>query len=140
MAADRKNQLTPVARRLRKQATEPERLLWRHLRSRRIGLKFCRQVPLGGYVVDFACFEKRVVIELDGSQHATDEGRTADADRDAALAEAGFRVLRFWNHQVYEDVETVCEQIYAACMNAPSIDDSPSPYPTGGEGTLAESS
>ncbi len=130
----RKNPLIPVARRLRKQATEPERLLWRYLRARHLGPKFRRQVPLCGYVVDFASFEKKVIIKLDGSQHATEEGLAADAVRDAKLAEGGFRVLRFWNHQVYEDIETVREQIYAACMS-PTGTPSPCPSPTRGEGT-----
>ena len=125
--------LTTAARALRKRSTEPERRLWRALRARRTGFKFRRQVPLCGYVVDFVCFAANVVVELDGSQHASRRGQAVDSLRDARLAEAGFRVVRFWNHEVYDDMETVLEQIYAVC----AAEDSPSPCPSPieGEGT-----
>ena len=123
---------TCIARRLRRQATEPERLLWSALRARRLHVKFRRQVPLCGYVVDFACFEGKVVVELDGSQHGTEPGRGADALRDARLAEAGFQVVRFRNAQVYRELPTVLEQIYALCRSSESP--SPRPSPARGEG------
>jgi len=106
-----------IARTLRKRSTEPERILWRHLRNRRLEYKFRRQVPLCGFIVDFACLEKKVVIELDGSQHGTERARATDTIRDARLKGAGFRVLRFANKQVYEDLPTIIEQIYAICSN-----------------------
>lgn len=112
-----KNELTPLARTLRKRATEEERLLWRHLRGRRMGFKFRRQTLLCGYIVDFVCFEKKVVIELDGSQHAETAHRTADKIRDARLRAAGFRVLRFWNRQVRESLDAVREHIYEVCRS-----------------------
>ena len=112
--------LTRFARRLRKRSTPPERLVWRHLRARRMGPKFRRQVPLCGYIVDFACYEKMIVIELDGSQHGTPSGRAADRIRDARLSAAGFQVLRFWNSQVYKDLDAVLEEIYRACLDADS--------------------
>lgn len=124
-----KHPLTPIARTLRKRSTKHERILWRHLRDRQLSaFKFRRQVPLCGYVVDFACFESKVVVELDGSQHATKQGRAADASRDALLAEAGFRVLRFWNRQVTKELPTVLETIYEVCRSRPSL--SPSPEET----------
>lgn len=103
--------LTQNARALRQRSTEAERRLWRALRARRLEYKFRRQVPLRGYIVDFLCIKQRVVIELDGSQHATPEGRAADAERDANLAEAGFRMLRFWNHEIFEELPVVLERI-----------------------------
>lgn len=112
--------LTTTARTLRKQSTEPEQRLWRALRSRRLGFKFRRQVPLCGYVVDFVCFEASLIVELDGSQHASKGGQAADRVRDARLEEAGFQVMRFWNHEIYEDMETVLEQIYAMCTREAS--------------------
>ena len=116
-----KHPLTPIARGLRKRSTKHERILWRHLRDRQLGdFKFRRQMPLGGYVVDFVCLETKVVVELDGSQHATKEGRAADAIRDAVLAEAGFRVLRFWNRQTTKELTMVLETIYEVCRSRQS--------------------
>jgi len=89
----REGQKLGAARKLRRTQTDAERRLWQYLRAKRFeGIKFRRQVPLGPYVADFACFEHKVIIELDGSQHA--DG-TSDATRDAALAKLGWRVLRF---------------------------------------------
>lgn len=112
-----KRKLAPLARQLRKQATEEEKMLWHHLRGQRLGWKFRRQTPLCGYIVDFVCFEKKVIIELDGSQHAETSHRSADEVRDEALHAAGFRVLRFWNHQVRESPDAVLENIYEVCNN-----------------------
>lgn len=112
-----KRKLTPLARQLRKQATKEEQMLWHHLRSRQLGWKFRRQAPLCGYIVDFVCFDQKVIIELDGSQHAQAAHRMADEKRDEALRAAGFRVLRFWNHQVRESIDAVLEHIYEVCNN-----------------------
>jgi very-short-patch-repair endonuclease len=130
--------VTAIARRLRKRSTEPERRLWSALRARRLDFKFRRQVPLCGYVVDFACFERRVVVELDGSQHGAEAAVAADAVRDARLRAAGFCVVRFRNVQVYRDLPTVLAQIYAACGSAEPP--SPCPSPSEGEGTPANAS
>ncbi len=87
------------ARRLRKHPTDAERLLWRHLRLRQLGgYKFRRQQPLGPYIVDFVCLAKRLIVEVDGGQHA--EQAEEDAQRTAWLEAQGFRVLRFWNTEV----------------------------------------
>jgi very-short-patch-repair endonuclease len=103
-----------LARNLRKNPTEVERLLWRHLRAHRFfALKFRRQQPLGKYIVDFICFEKKFIIELDGGQHATD--RLNDAERDAWLKSQGFHVLRFWNNEVLSNMDGVLQKILLIC-------------------------
>lgn len=106
---------TDLARTLRKRATKAERTLWRRLRGGQLGVKFRRQVPLQGYIVDFACFEKKVIVELDGSQHAAPGHRQRDAQRDATLERLGFRVLRFWNHEIYESLDAVLNGVYETC-------------------------
>lgn len=98
------------ARALRSNPTEAERALWKHLRMRQIeGHKFRRQQPLGRYVVDFVCLEKKLIVELDGGQHAEQVAR--DTERTAWLERQGFRVLRFWNHQVLNETDAVREAI-----------------------------
>ena len=100
------------ARRLRREMTDAERKLWRLLRDRTvIGVKFRRQVPIGNFITDFCCIEHRLIIELDGGQHAEQED--ADALRSRFLAQEGFRVLRFWNDRVFNGVEFVMEEILA---------------------------
>ena len=104
---------TAKARDLRTSQTEVERRLWRYLRNRGLlAAKFRRQAPIGPYIADFVSFEKRVVIELDGGQHAATE--EADAKRTAWLEGEGFRVLRFWNNDVIENIEGVYLRIVAA--------------------------
>jgi len=101
------------ARRLRRNSTDAERRLWYHLRNRQLdGFRFRRQVPLGGFVADFACIEAALVIEIDGAQHV-DLAR-ADAERTRRLARAGYRVLRFWNTQVLQETEATLEAILRA--------------------------
>jgi very-short-patch-repair endonuclease len=104
---------TRRARRLRTNLTDAERTLWRHLRLRQVnGLRFRRQQPIGRFVADFACLERRLLIELDGGQHA--ERSEEDAGRTAWLEKQGFRVLRFWNNDVLRDPLAVVEAIAAA--------------------------
>jgi very-short-patch-repair endonuclease len=115
------------ARALRKNPTEVERQLWRHLRLWQLdGHKFRRQQPIGNYIVDFVCLEKRLVVEVDGGQHA-DRG-SHDAERDAWLREQGFTVLRFWNHEVLERIQDVSEKIFQTLEGTPFL----SPSPQGG--------
>ena len=110
---------TNRARALRQNQTETERILWSHIRSRRLaGHKFRRQRPLGGYIVDFVCFERRLIIEVDGGQHA--DQRTYDARRQSWLESQGFRVLRLWNNEVLSDIEAAKEAIYQALQEYPS--------------------
>src|SRR4051812_2783846 len=102
--------LIAFAKKLRTDSTDAERLLWSRLRAKRFfGSKWKRQHPMGNYIVDFICFEMQIVVELDGSQHATacDE----DATRDAWLQSEGFAVLRFWNNEVFENLEGVLTTI-----------------------------
>jgi very-short-patch-repair endonuclease len=100
------------AKQRRKNMTDAERVLWRHLRSRQLsGHKFRRQQPLGRYVVDFVCFEKRFVIELDGGQHVETSQAAYDSERTAWLQAEGFRVLRFWDYDVLKDFEAVKEAV-----------------------------
>ena len=99
-----KNYLTPFAKQLRKRPTDAENLLWRHLQRRQIeGFKFRRQQPIGNYIVDFVCLTKKIVIEIDGGQHAVD--KETDRIRDAWLRANGFSILRFWNTELFENLE-----------------------------------
>jgi len=93
------------ARALRVRLTDAERKLWYALRDRRFdGFKFRRQVPIGRFIVDYVCFEARLVIEVDGGRHAEN---ARDQHRDRWLAANGFRVLRFWNNDVLRNLEGV---------------------------------
>jgi len=95
---------------MRHESTDAELAMWRLLRDRRLAkYKFRRQVPFQNYILDFVCFEKRVVIEIDGSQHA-DSAR--DAVRDAILLEEGFRIERYWNNDVLQRPSAVLEDIF----------------------------
>jgi len=99
------------ARTMRSNQTEAEKALWGRLRDRRLmGLKFKRQVPIGSYIVDFVCMEKHLIVEVDGSQHVENNYDTA---RDAELTKLGFRTMRFWNNDVLQNIESVCEAIRA---------------------------
>ncbi len=99
-----------LARSLRRSQTDAEAKLWGHLRGRRLdGLKFRRQVPIVGYITDFACVDAKLIIELDGSQHA--EREEADAIRTAALRLVGYEVIRFWNADVLKNVDAVLSTI-----------------------------
>lgn len=102
------------ARTLRKTMTPQEVKLWVQLRRLRPeGLHFRRQAPLDGYVLDFVCFRQRLIVELDGSQHAADAGLHHDARRDAHFAAHGFLTLRFWNSEVDVNLHGVVETILA---------------------------
>ncbi|EKF74105.1 hypothetical protein A11A3_10616 [Alcanivorax hongdengensis A-11-3] len=115
------------AKELRKNMTDAERLLWRHLRARRLnGQKFRRQQPLGPYIVDFVHFGERLIVEADGGQH---NGSHKDWQRDAWLRDQGFQVLRFWNNDILQNVEAVLAVIFNA------VTPSPCPSPARGEGT-----
>jgi len=107
---NRKTPLTPFARGLRKESTDAERKLWTLLRNRTLlGCKFRRQFPIDPYVADFVCVEKRLIVELDGGQHA--ESAEHDEERTAFLKSKGYAVLRFWNNDVLLRAADVLEQI-----------------------------
>ncbi len=112
------------ARQLRSNLTDSERLLWRHVRLRQLhGHKFRRQYVVSGYIVDFACVERKLVVEVDGGQHA--ERRAYDTDRTARIEAQGFHVLRFWNNEVLGNIEGVLEVILAALEERPPSRPSP---------------
>lgn len=118
----------PRARKLRKDMPEPERVLWYRLRAHAIGVQFRRQHPLGPYVLDFCAPSVKLVVELDGDSHyETLQARTRDAERDACLAAEGFKVLRFTNREVMENIEGVCAVIQEALQHSPSPLSPPSP-------------
>jgi very-short-patch-repair endonuclease len=105
-----KLQITDHARALRNNMTDVERLLWQSLRSKQInGHRFRRQHPIGKYIADFACIEKQLVVELDGGQHQ--DQQTYDEQRSEFLQMHGWRVLRFWNNEVLENLDGVLSVI-----------------------------
>ncbi len=112
-----------LARKLRQNPTDVEKNLWTYLRDRRLlGFKFRRQHPIGSYVADFCCLEKRLVVELDGGQHA--QRSVHDLARTNDMKKEGFRVIRFWNNQVLENPQGVLESIVAA-LKSPHLDPLP---------------
>src|SRR5271170_7831820 len=101
------------ARAMRRGSTEAERKLWHALRDRRMQhVKFRRQAPIGPYVADFLCIEHRLIVEADGGQHSES---TINTVRDAWLARNGYKVLRFWNHEIATTRDSVLATIAAAC-------------------------
>ncbi|MFH1874713.1 MAG: endonuclease domain-containing protein [Pseudomonadota bacterium] len=117
--------LTKFAKQLRKDSTDTERFLWRKLRSKNLqGFKFRRQEPIGNYIVDFVCYETKVIIECDGGQHTLQ--KPTDNVRDEWLKKEGYNVLRFWNNEVLQNIEGVLEVILKACKDHPS----PNPFPS----------
>ncbi len=123
---------TKHAKAMRANPTEAEQRLWYRLRAHRLGgIKFKRQKPIGPYIVDFACVERRLVIEIDGGQHM--EQTDYDRERDRFLASLGYRVLRFWNNQVLQETEEVLLVIVRA-LDLPPL--SPTPLPANGRGAI----
>jgi very-short-patch-repair endonuclease len=111
------------AKKLRSNMTDAERRLWYHLRAHRFGgLKFKRQVPIGPYVVDFACVGRRLVLEIDGGQHVDS---VSDRSRDEFLRSRGFQVLRFWNNDVLSNTNGVLEVVLAQLTTSDSSTPSP---------------
>jgi very-short-patch-repair endonuclease len=109
------------ARKLRKNLTDVENKLWSRLRGRQLsGVKFRRQQPIGPFIVDFCCVERRLVVELDGGQHA--ERNTADERRTRLVERFGYRVLRFWDNELLSNLDGVLERINEAL-------ESPHPFP-----------
>lgn len=122
-------ELRKHAKNLRRNMTDAERMLWRNLRSKNLGVKFRRQEPIGSFIVDFVCFEKRVIIEVDGGQHSESK---KDGERDDWFREQNFKVLRFWNNEVIKNEEGVMQVIMENL--------SPSPHPSHegrGEGNIS---
>ena len=100
-----------LARKLRRQSTDAEKLLWHHLRAHRMaGFKFRRQYIIEPYIVDFVCLEARLIIEADGGQHALIQDR--DASRTKYLEQLGYSVIRFWNHEILNNTHAVLSLIH----------------------------
>ena len=119
---------TDRARRLRREQTDPERRFWYKVRNRRLGgYKFVRQEPIGPYFADCVCRDQKLVVERDGGQHAEN---ARDISRDAFLVSRGYRVLRFWNHEIMTNLDGVLETIWAALET---------PLPARGERCFEES-
>ena len=119
-----------LARSLRKNQTDAERKLWRCLRARELcGFKFRRQYPIAPYIVDFICLEKRLIVEIDGGQHAT--MTEIDNTRTEFLNARGYRVLRFWNNEVLQQLDAMLAKILDSLTHP-----HPNPLPQAGEGTL----
>lgn len=122
-----------IARTLRRNQTDLERRLWYILRGRRFhAYKFRRQQPIGPYIADFVCFERKLIIELDGSQHAKPENVAADGARTAFLERQGFRVLRFWNLDFLKNRDGVLWSIDLALERNLS----PAPNPSSGSARI----
>jgi very-short-patch-repair endonuclease len=103
------------ARAMRADSTKAESMLWKAIRNKQLeGFKVKRQVPIENYIVDFVCFDARLIIEVDGSQHTESE---YDKQRDAELSQAGFRILRFWNDEVTKNLDGACRHILIELRN-----------------------
>ncbi len=106
-----------AAKGLRKVMTDAERALWRRLRGEQLGVKFRRQHPFENFILDFVCVDRRLVIEVDGSQH--EENKQHDAQRTERLNSAGFQVLRFWNNEVLNEIDSVVQVIWDVLNPSP---------------------
>jgi very-short-patch-repair endonuclease len=119
--------LTQLAKGLRKRSTDAENLLWSCLRAGRCeGMKFRRQHPVGQYIVDFVCLERKLIIELDGGQHALPDEARKDRQRDAWLEKEGYTVVRFWDNKVLMNTTGVLEVIRERLLNHPPLSPLPS--------------
>ena len=100
------------AKKLRSNMTKEEIKLWNIIKAHKFyGYKFKRQVPIGNYIVDFFCPEKSLIIEIDGGQHNVEDNIVSDGQRTNYLISHGYKVIRFWNNEVWNNIEGVCEKI-----------------------------
>jgi very-short-patch-repair endonuclease len=121
---------TTTAKRLRRHQTDAERILWFRPRGRRLaGWKFKRQVPIDHFIVDFVCADAKLIVELDGGQHA--DRTPQDEERTRTLEAMGYLVLRFWNNDVMRNIEGVLEEILSTLNQQPPQPPHPTPLPCG---------
>lgn len=119
-------QLLEFAKSMRHSATDAENLMWQLLRAKRfMNLKFRRQHVIASFIVDFYCHEIGLVIELDGSQHGTDDGLEYDAERTKFLESLGLRVVRYWNNEVLLETDDVLDDLWKVCLGLKSKNTSP---------------
>ena len=104
-------QLIQLSKKLRNNSTKKEIILWQSLKQKQLGVKFRRQQPIGKYIVDFVCFEKKIIIELDGGQHNESSNIEKDKMRDLFFNQNGFKVVRFWNNEIHQNLDGVIEKI-----------------------------
>lgn len=127
-------QTLKFAKQLRQNSTDTENILWHVLRNKQLyGLKFRRQQPIGKYIADFVCLDKKIIIELDGSGHLTESQNNHDSERDKFLFDSGFKVIRVYNNDVFSNLEGVVDHIL---NNIEGVYPSPQPSPSGGEGAV----
>ena len=125
------NKTKAQARRLRKQPTPSESKLWKLLRDRRlVDFKFRRQYSCGSYILDFYCAKAKLAIELDGGGHGLPRQRSKDEQRDQFLASREIKVLRFWNHKLHDEMESVLFEIWYALMKRTGRTDELANYKT----------
>jgi len=114
------SRMKELARNLRRNATEAEKVLWERLRGRQLqGLKFIRQFPIGPFIADFCCRDRRLIVELDGEVHESAQEVARDAERDAYLRGLNYVILRFPNQRVLEDPKSVLREIAIAVWKTP---------------------
>ena len=130
---------TPIARKLRSNATEAERRMWNLLRENFPDARFRRQVPIRSFITDFASHKERMIIEVDGGQHSPE----IDDERTSLIEAEGYKILRFWNADIYDDLEVVLEAIWLECQDRKAtrsprrtepLTPNPSPLSTGERG------
>ena len=115
------------ARQLRNQSTDAEKTLWHFLRGNKLGVKFRRQAAIGAYMVDFVCFSHQLIVELDGPQHFSDEGKKRDKRRAAFLESRGYRVLRYRNQKLDDEYEQVVDEIKCVLIEQEQRPEKPPP-------------
>jgi len=132
-------QQVAIARKLRSASTDVERKLWQKIRERQIEeFRFRRQRPIGNFVVDFVCLEAKLIVELDGGQHAEPAKVAADETRTKFLESLGYRMLRFWNNEVLENMQGVLEHIREMLLQPAESNPTPA-LPLAGEGASLRS-
>ena len=122
----RTSKIQTLARNMRNTPTDAERVLWYHLRDKFLGFRFRRQYQIGKYIVDFVSLKCKIIIECDGGQHTQEK----DKIRDLFLQDKGYTVLRFWNREIFLDIQTVLNVIYNTLKEKETLFNNPTPNPS----------